>query len=72
MSTKQQLRATIADVPLAARANQHDPQLAVIDAAIRHFAGRRLVSSNEVVDVLLEARSAISADPAAFDVVHRY
>jgi hypothetical protein len=33
-----------------------------IDRALREFAGRRLVSSAEVVDLLLDLRSAIVLD----------
>ena len=37
-------------------------QLQIIDRALCEFAGRRLVSSVEVVDLLLDVRSAIVLD----------
>jgi hypothetical protein len=39
--------------------------LRIIDRALREFAGRTLVSSAEVVDVLLDLRSAILLDAAS-------
>lgn len=36
-----------------------------IDRALREFVGRRLVSSAEVVDLLLDLRSAIMRDAAS-------
>ncbi len=42
--------------------------LPMIDRALGEFAGRRLVSSADVVDLLLDVRSAISLDAALQDL----
>jgi hypothetical protein len=39
-------------------------QLRVIDEALRRFVPRRLVSSSEAVDLLLDVRSALVFDSA--------
>ncbi len=38
--------------------------LAVIDQALRQMVSRELVSSDEVADLLLDVRSALTAAPA--------
>jgi hypothetical protein len=39
--------------------------LRILDRALRDFAGRRLVPSAEVIDLLLDLRSAIMLDEAS-------
>jgi len=53
----------------AARKDQEDDMdqagiVTLIDEALKRFAGRDLVSSNEVVDLLLDMRSAAISDAA--------
>jgi hypothetical protein len=52
------------DPPLAFGGDARSGALRSIDRAIRESEGRRLVSSAEVVDLLLDLRSAIALDAA--------
>jgi hypothetical protein len=51
-----------ADPPLDERGGTSSGGLRIIDRALCEFAGRRLVSSAEVVDLLLDLRSALLLD----------
>jgi hypothetical protein len=53
------------DPPLADGGDASSGALRIIDRALRELAGRRLVSSAEVVDLLLDLRSAIMLDAAS-------
>jgi hypothetical protein len=50
------------DPPLGFGGDARSGALRSIDRALREFEGRRLVSSAEVVDLLLDLRSAIVLD----------
>jgi hypothetical protein len=52
------------DPPLGLSGDARSGALRSIDRALREFDGRRLVSSAEVVDLLLDLRSAIVLDAA--------
>jgi hypothetical protein len=52
------------DPPLGFGGDARSGALRSMDRALREFEGRRLVSSAEVVDLLLDLRSAIALDAA--------
>ena len=60
--TRERLR--LDDPPFGDCREASSGALRIIDRALREFAGRRLVSSAEVVDLLLDLRSAIALDAA--------
>jgi hypothetical protein len=60
--TRERLRRE--DPPLGLGGDAPSSAVRSIDRALREFDGRRLVSSAEVVDLLLDLRSEIALDAA--------